>query len=141
MASVNSILVLLLLLSKKRLTEVSEKLKISTIARHCVVAIALLLALGVTACSGAASNSNPTPEMAGDMVRGLIQNVDGKSLLELESLTIEDDSGKLWTFEARGKIIPNFTPSHLNEHKVLGMPVTVEYHREGDALVIDDITD
>lgn len=111
------------------------------LARLSVAALVLLLALGLGACSGASSSSNSTPELAGEMARGLIQNVEGKSLLELESLTITDDSGTLWTFEARGKIIPGFTPSHLNEHRVLGLPVTVEYHREGDALVIDDITD
>ena len=63
------------------------------------------------------------------------------SLTELAALEIRDEAGKRWTFEARGKRFALFTPSHLNEHQVLGLPVVVHYHNEADALVIDDITD
>ena len=42
---------------------------------------------------------------------------------------------------AGGIAIPGFAPSHLNEHKLLGQPVEVFYRREGDALVLRNITD
>ena len=85
---------------------------------------------------------NPVPDNAViETVHGFIQNVESKSLLELEAVEVVDENGKLWRAEARGILIPDFTPSHLNEHKVLGLKVTLTFYREGDVLVLTDITD
>ena len=52
-----------------------------------------------------------------------------------------DETGKKWHFEANGKTFASFTPSHLNEHMLLGLRVTVVFHEEGEVLVVDDVTD
>lgn len=74
-------------------------------------------------------------------VRGQVLQVEARSLIELEALELVDDAGEVWRFEGRGIAVPGFAPSHLNEHKLLGQPVEVFYHREGDALVLRNITD
>ena len=63
------------------------------------------------------------------------------SLVDLDSLTVEDDQGARWTLDGRGKRFDNFSPSHLREHMVQGLAITVRYHEEGEVFVIDDITD
>lgn len=74
-----------------------------------------------------------------EIVRGLVLEVNAKSLLDIESLTIVDNVGNTWNFNAKG--FRGFTPSHLNEHRVLGDPIAVTFHRiEGD-LVIEEIID
>ncbi len=106
------------------------------------VVLMAALALLVAACGEASGGPPHSPEsQQGGTVRGSIVDVSAQSLLELDSLTIEDASRTRWTLEARGKAFDGFTPSHLREHMLLGLPVTVKYHREGEALVIDEITD
>ena len=91
---------------------------------------------GVAGCGGdAADVASP------QSVRGLIRDVEARSLLELESLTVEGQRGRVWRFEARGEKLPELTPSHLREHMVLGQPVTVTFHQEDGVLVLDAITD
>ena len=70
----------------------------------------------------------------------MVVEVEAASLLELKSLIVLDDAGKEWTFVARG-YRGSFTPSHLNEHRVVGDPIAVTFHRENGDLVVDDITD
>ena len=67
--------------------------------------------------------------------------MEASSLLELESLVVEDDDGVEWAFEGRGGSFVGFTPSHLREHMVLGMRITVTFHREDGALVLDEVGD
>ncbi len=62
-------------------------------------------------------------------------------LLNLDSLTIEDSDGERWHFETRGARFFNFSPSHLTEHMVQGLPVTVTFQRDGDGLVVSGIGD
>ena len=73
--------------------------------------------------------------------RGLIVDVAAESLLELKSLTVEAENETRLTFEARDKTFPGFSPSHLREHMILGLMVTVTYHRDDDAYVLDHVTD
>lgn len=100
--------------------------------------VAAVVILGV-ACDAGTSGASEEPGQ--DIVRGAILRVESLSLTELGVLEIRDDEGKVWRFEARGKRFALFTPSHLNEHQVLGLKVAVHYHREADSLIIDDITD
>jgi hypothetical protein len=59
-------------------------------------------------------------------VRGQVVAVEQASVTTISNLTIEDDSGKRWTFIGSGKF-SGFTPSHLVEHRALRESITVEY--------------
>lgn len=104
-----------------------------------VIALALLLIGALAACSADASDATALPRL--QFVRGQVLQVEARSLIELEALEIQDADGAIWRFEGRGKVIPGFAPSHLNEHKLLGLSVEVAFYREGDALVLYDVTD
>ena len=106
----------------------------------CILRLVTLVFMSVLLACAAGSGDN-TAAGGTDTVRGLIVEVNAGSLLELDSLTVEDSSGNRWRFEALGKRFAEFTPSHLREHMVLGRPVTVTFHRENSSLVLDDITD
>ena len=97
------------------------------------------LMAGVLACGDAATGDSVTK--ATETVRGLVQEMKTRSLLELESLTLIDENGARLTFEARSGQVEGFTPSHIRDHMVQGQPVTVTFHRENGVLVINDITD
>ena len=103
--------------------------------------IAALAALSFMACDDAASYSSGDGERTIESVRGMVVEVEQESLISLEALEIEDSEGKVWRFEGRGKVVAGFTPSHLNEHKLLGQSVEVAFYREEDALVLEGITD
>ncbi len=92
----------------------------------------------VAAACGGAEGEDPVEE---ETVRGQIVEVVPLGLLDLGSITIEDSEGTMWRFEARGARFSNFSPSHLTEHKVQGLPVAVTFHREGDALLVSAIGD
>lgn len=74
-------------------------------------------------------------------VTGLIQQIESRSLLEIASMTIVDGTGKVWIFEDGGRRPLEFSPSHLRDHMLSGLRVRVAYHREGDRLIIDGVTD
>ena len=98
-----------------------------------------LLLPGMFALWGGCNSERNQPPHRTEIVRGLVFEVNAKSLLEIESLTVVDNGGNTWNFNA-GKF-RGFTPSHLNEHRVVGVPITVTFHRiEGD-LVIEEIID
>lgn len=106
---------------------------------NALIALALLLICALAACSADASDAPTLPSL--QSVRGQVLHVEARSLIELEALEIQDESGAIWRFEGRGKVVPGFAPSHLNEHKLLGLSVEVAFYREGDALVLHDVTD
>ena len=101
------------------------RLKLATRVAIC------LLAIGALACG---PSQEPTKE-----VRGVILEVQATSLTDLGSLVVRDQSGATWSFEGRG--YRGVSPSHLREHMVQGLAVTVRYHEEQGSLVIDAITD
>ena len=104
-----------------------------------LIALALLLICALAACSADASDA-PTQSSL-QAIRGQVLHVEARSLIALDALEIQDENGAIWRFEGRGKVVPGFAPSHLNEHKLLGLSVKVTYYREGDALVLHDVTD
>jgi hypothetical protein len=63
---------------------------------------------------------------SGSTVNGRVVSVESASVTTISSLTIEDSSGKQWTFRGTGTF-SGFTPSHLEEHRALQETVTVEY--------------
>jgi hypothetical protein len=74
-------------------------------------------------------------------VRGQVVIVEPASVTTISSLTIREDSGKLWTFVGAGTF-SGFTPSHLNEHMALQEEVTVMYEElEPGVLTILSIAD
>ena len=109
-----------------------------------LVAVALALAFAILSCENG-DNSDSAPN-AGDefrleSVRGMVLDVESESLISLAALEVQADDGTVWRFEGRGKVVPGFTPSHLNEHKLLGQSVLVTFYREGESLILHDITD
>ena len=89
-----------------------------------------------------ASVSETAPDAAAILsVRGNVLEVRPYGIIAIETLRIIDESGAEWLFDGRRKVIPDFTPSHLNDHKLLGESVQVMYYRDGDALVIHSISD
>ena len=72
-------------------------------------------------------------------VRGVVTDVQPRSLTEVAVFSVQDSTGKLWLFEAEGPI--DLTPSHLREHALTGQPVTVYYRVQGDRLLAERVTD
>ena len=100
---------------------------------------AIVAAALSTACQ--TDDFRPLNRTDSTSLTGHIVRVESLSLTELAVLEIQDEAGKIWTFEAQGRGFAQFTPSHLREHQVLGLKVQVRYHKEADALVIDGISD
>jgi hypothetical protein len=99
----------------------------------------LALVFTLTACD---SDEDGGADGPGTMsVHGHVQEVEARSLLEIGSLTVRDGNGRDWVIDGGGTATSGFSPSHVREHMVLGQPVTVFFHRDGDVLVLDDITD
>ena len=108
------------------------------------VAVALALAFALLSCEDG-DNSDGAPNAGSELrlesVRGMVLEVEAESLISLAALEVRSDDGAVWRFEGRGKVVSGFTPSHLNEHKLLGQSVAVTYYREGEKLILHDITD
>lgn len=104
----------------------------STLLAILALTAVILIAFGLTAVPA------DTPA---DTVTGQVAGVEPASLTTISSLTIEDDSGREWTFEGVGTFA-GFTPSHLEEHRTLREPVTVEYEETpGGILIILSLSD
>lgn len=107
-----------------------------------LILLAVLCALIATAAAAlGCEESGEADARETQSARGQVLQVEARSLIELEALELLDDAGEVWRFEGRGIAVPGFAPSHLNEHKLLGQPIEVFYQREGDALVLRNITD
>ena len=76
---------------------------------------------------------------ASETVRGVVLAVEAKSLTEIDTLTVADEAGVTWHFEAGD--YKGFPPSHLREHMVQGSPVSVTFRREEGVLIIEGVTD
>ena len=94
--------------------------------RIALLAVALLLVLG--ACGGGVKK-----------VQGLVVDVQSSSITDLDSVTVRDESGKLWAFKSGSSV--SFSPSHLREHQVFAWPVTVFYEETPEGLLANNITD
>ncbi len=103
-----------------------------------LVAVATLMLL---ACTNGNANAPAHPTSQLQAVRGHVTRVEAHAVIALDVLEIVDADGNLWHFEGRGKVVNEFTPSHLNDHMLLGESVEVSFYRDGGALVIHNITD
>ena len=109
----------------------------SALARAALAATFLmLLACGAGNDTGAATSG---PGEASGEVEGLVVEVTGRNIVELETLGIRAEDGTVWTFTAEGPL--EFSPSHLREHQLFGETVTVSYVRRGELLVAVKISD
>ena len=109
----------------------------SVLARAAFAATFLmLLACGAGDDNGAATSS---PGEASGEVEGLVVEVVGRNIVELETLRIRTPDDEVWTFTAEGPL--EFSPSHLREHQLFGETVTVSYIRRGELLVAVEISD
>ena len=97
-------------------------------SRTVILAIFVLLAMIFSIVTASCFDSNH------NRVTGQVLKVEQSSVTIISSLTLEDDSGKQWTFEGGG-VFSGFTPSHLLEHRALGEPVTVEYEETGSGIL------
>ena len=59
-------------------------------------------------------------------IDGLIVEVESQSLVEVSSITVVDRSGEEYMLYLEGNYGP-FTPSHLREHMIAAVPISVEY--------------
>ena len=102
--------------------------------------LALFLAL-IIACGGNSPDSNGLDASPQDsQVRGRVLEVIGRNIVELETLRIRDESGKVWVFGA-GEGFIGLSPSHLREHQLIGDSVLVTYVNQDSELIAVDITD
>ena len=102
--------------------------------------LVVLLVLGASSCAQGEGRDEQTS--APESVRGIVVEVEARSIRELRSLKVKDEAGAVWEFDAAGFSGSGaFTPSHLREHGALGEQVTVRFHREGGVLKVDEITD
>ncbi len=72
---------------------------------------------------------------------GTVTSFEAESLLELESITVVNESGEVLEFFADGRRLEEFTPAHVREHMVLGDPVEVTYRESGGRLLIVSLRD
>ena len=92
----------------------------------CVVLCALCVYL--TACNGEPG-----------VVRGVIVEVADRNLAEIESLTIRDGDGRLWTFATEEALEKN--GAHLRLHQVLGQTIEVRYEEREGRLIATELRD
>ena len=99
--------------------------------------VAALLAGGIVACGGA----NGLADEAADIpsVSGVVLKVTAKSLTQIDMLTVQDETGVTWEF--LGGTYRGISPSHMREHMVQGLRVTVWYREENSLLVVDEVGD
>ena len=94
--------------------------------------------LSAAGCAGGAAHGRRRP--AGSPSGASVVRVEARSLTELEFLDVRDDTGFVWRFRP-GISYRGFTPSHLREHMVQGLPVTVVFRWDDDTPLMQDVTD
>lgn len=100
-----------------------------------IVAVALVFG---AYCGGDAGETG----VSEGVFEGLITEVEVRTLLDLESIEVTDDTGTSLVFHAGGQRFVEFTPSHVREHMLQGLGVIVTYRRSDDgALYIVTIKD
>lgn len=78
-------------------------------------------------------------------VRGVVTDVQARSLLELESLRVVDEQNTVWDFQPGPEGVTgsghDYTPSHLRQHMVQGAPIIVTYREKDGVLTIVSISE
>ncbi len=97
-----------------------------------LLALAALLALSGLGCQGQAQTG---PQQ----VRGLVVNVQARSIAETEAITLRTEDGRELILRVDRAV--EMTPGHLREHMALGQPVLVTYQQTPDGLLATRIDD
>ena len=78
-------------------------------------------------------------------VRGVVTEVQARSLLELEQLRVTDERNTVWDFRPGSEVVAgsghDYTPSHLRQHMVQGIPIIVTYMEKDGVLTIVSISE
>jgi hypothetical protein len=111
-----------------------------TISRRLLAGGALAaILLMLLACGGPGGAETSSPVASAGEVKGLVVEVVGRNISEIETLRIRTPDEKVWTFTSEGPL--EFSPSHLREHQLFGQVVIVSYKSRGDVLVAIEIGD
>lgn len=102
-----------------------------------IVVLTTTLATWAVACGSEAEPGTPPAERS--TVTGIVLDVASGSLTQIETLSVQDDTGAKWDFEAEG--YRGWLPSHVRDHMVQGAPIIVTYHEEAGVLLVDEIED
>ncbi len=102
-----------------------------------IVAMTTLLATWAVACGSEAQPKTPPAEQ--ESVIGIVLDVAAGSLTQIETLSVQDDTGVKWNFVAEG--YKGWLPSHVRDHMVQGSPIVVTYLEVSGVLLVDEIED
>lgn len=109
-----------------------------------VVALLGFLAVLLSAADCGDDGKGETEEAA-LQVRGVVTDVQARSLLELESLQVVDEQNTVWEFRPGPQVVTgtghDYTPSHLRQHMVQGVPIIVTYTERDGVLTIVSISE
>ena len=72
-------------------------------------------------------------------VTGLVLEVVGRNLVEIDLLRVRDRSGRIWEFTTEGNI--GISAAHLKQHQVLGQGVVVIYNDEDGQSIASEVRD
>jgi hypothetical protein len=97
-----------------------------------LLVLVIAAVLGSAACQ---AHAQAGPQQA----RGLIVNVQARSIVATEAITLRTDDGRELTL--RVDAAADMTPGHLREHMTLGEPVLVTYQQTPEGLLATRIDD
>lgn len=82
-------------------------------------------------------------EAAGSTAAGIVTDVEGTSVTDIQGFTLRTEGGEEMRFElGRLDLVGGaFPASHLREHMALAQPVAVAYRTEAERLVVYRLTD
>ena len=126
------------------ISRLGSELERSESMRVPVVALLGFFAVIVTAADCGGDGKGETEE-ATLQVRGVVTDVQARSLLELESLRVVDEQNTVWDFQPGPEGVTgsghDYTPSHLRQHMVQGVPIIVTYTERDGVLTIVSISE
>ena len=104
---------------------------ITRIAKSVLLAVILTGAILLTAC-GSSDDALGT-------VHGSVTDVQERSITEIESFSVRDDTGETWIFTTEGPLEP--FPAHLRQHMLIGQQVRVIFENQDANLIAVSILD
>ena len=101
----------------------------------------LLASVGCGSNTEVETTITPGPQLSAEpsAVMGHVVSVEAASIVAIKAFGVEDSEGVVWSFIAEGPL--EFTPSHLREHQLLGLPVVVTYLETTDGLLAVSLVD
>ena len=75
------------------------------------------------------------------IISGLIQDIESDSLKYYDFIILTDDEDNRWVFKQGDSSIIGFSPSHLREHMLFGLPITVEFYKSDKGYIVSDLYD